>query len=44
MNEISLPQREAPEATLKVVTEFIKRVLENEMAGKNPAMTKSRPK
>jgi pimeloyl-ACP methyl ester carboxylesterase len=29
-----VPQREAPEATLKVVTEFIKRVLENEMAGK----------
>ncbi len=28
-----VPQREAPEATLRVVTEFIARVLENEMAG-----------
>jgi pimeloyl-ACP methyl ester carboxylesterase len=39
-----VPQREAPEATLKVVTEFIRRVLENEMAGESPAMTKSRPR
>ena len=39
-----VPQREAPEATLKVVREFIKRVLENEMAGESPAMTKSSPK
>jgi pimeloyl-ACP methyl ester carboxylesterase len=35
-----VPQREAPEATLKVVTEFIKRVLENEMAGLMPGHAK----
>ncbi len=28
-----VPQREAPEATLKVIMEFIDRVLQNEMAG-----------
>jgi pimeloyl-ACP methyl ester carboxylesterase len=39
-----VPQREAPEATLKVVKEFVERVLENEMAGTSPAMTKSHPK
>ena len=38
------PQREAPEATLKTISEFVARVLENEMAGKIPAMTKSQPK
>ena len=35
-----VPQREAPEATLKVVTDFIKRVLENEMAGLKPGHAK----
>jgi pimeloyl-ACP methyl ester carboxylesterase len=39
-----VPQREAPETTLKVVTDFIQRVLENEMAGQSPAMTNPRPK
>jgi pimeloyl-ACP methyl ester carboxylesterase len=36
------PQREAPEATLKAITGFIERVMQNEMAGTNPAMTTSR--
>ena len=38
------PQREAPEATLKAISEFVARVLENEMAGQSPAMTRSHPK
>jgi pimeloyl-ACP methyl ester carboxylesterase len=33
-----VPQREAPEATMKAVTEFIARVLQNEMAGVKPAI------
>jgi pimeloyl-ACP methyl ester carboxylesterase len=37
-----VPQREAPEATLKAVTEFIGRVRQNEMAGVKPAIASSR--
>jgi pimeloyl-ACP methyl ester carboxylesterase len=37
-----VPQREAPEATLKAVTEFIARVRQNEMAGVKPAIASSR--
>lgn len=37
-----VPQREAPEATMKAVTEFIARVLQNEMAGIKPAIASSR--
>ena len=37
-----VPQREAPEATMKAIAEFVKRVLENEMAGTRPAITKPR--
>ena len=33
-----LPQREAPEATMTAVTEFIARVHQNEMAGVKPAI------
>jgi pimeloyl-ACP methyl ester carboxylesterase len=36
------PQREAPEATLKVVAEFVERVRQNEMAGIKPAIASSR--
>jgi pimeloyl-ACP methyl ester carboxylesterase len=36
-----VPQREAPEATLKAVTEFIDRVLQNEMAGTTAGHDKS---
>jgi pimeloyl-ACP methyl ester carboxylesterase len=41
-NAKHVPQREAPEATMKAVTEFIARVLQNEMAGAKPAITSSR--
>jgi pimeloyl-ACP methyl ester carboxylesterase len=41
-NAKHVPQREAPEATMKAVTEFVARVLENEMAGTRPAITPSR--
>lgn len=37
-----VPQREAPEATMKAVKQFVARVLENEMAGAKPAITPSR--
>jgi pimeloyl-ACP methyl ester carboxylesterase len=37
-----VPQREAPEATMKAVSEFVARVLQNEMAGTSPAITSSR--
>jgi pimeloyl-ACP methyl ester carboxylesterase len=43
-NAKHVPQREAPEVTLKVVADFIARVLENVMAETSPAMTKSHPK
>ncbi len=36
-----VPQREAPEATMKAVTEFIERVRQNEMAGIKPAIASS---
>jgi pimeloyl-ACP methyl ester carboxylesterase len=36
------PQREAPDATVKVVVEFIERVRQNEMAGIKPAIASSR--
>ena len=36
------PQREAPEATLKAVAEFVERVRQNEMAGIKPAIASSR--
>lgn len=36
-----VPQREAPEATMTAMTEFIARVLQNEMAGTRPAITSS---
>jgi pimeloyl-ACP methyl ester carboxylesterase len=36
-NTKHVPQREAPEATLKVIAEFVGRVLESEMAGARPA-------
>ena len=41
-NAKHVPQREAPEVTLKAISEFIARVLENEMAGTRPAITTSR--
>jgi pimeloyl-ACP methyl ester carboxylesterase len=37
-----VPQREAPEATMKAVTEFVERVRQNEMAGIKPAIASSR--
>ncbi|HEY4140849.1 MAG TPA: alpha/beta hydrolase [Pseudolabrys sp.] len=36
------PQREAPEAALKAVAEFVERVRQNEMAGTRPAIASSR--
>jgi pimeloyl-ACP methyl ester carboxylesterase len=36
------PQREAPEATLKAIAEFVERVRQNEMAGTRPAIASSR--
>lgn len=41
-NAKHVPQREAPEATMTAVTEFIARVLQNEMAGIKPAIASSR--
>jgi pimeloyl-ACP methyl ester carboxylesterase len=37
-----VPQREAPEATMRAVTEFVERVRQNEMAGIKPAIASSR--
>jgi hypothetical protein len=37
-----VPQREAPEATLKTIVEFIDRVSQNEMAGARPAIASPR--
>jgi pimeloyl-ACP methyl ester carboxylesterase len=41
-NAKHVPQREAPDATMKAVTEFIARVLQNEMAGVKPAIASSK--
>jgi pimeloyl-ACP methyl ester carboxylesterase len=41
-NAKHVPQREAPEATMKAVTDFIERVRQNGMAGTSPATASSR--
>ena len=41
-NAKHVPQREASEATMKAVTDFIERVRQNEMAGTSPATASSR--
>jgi pimeloyl-ACP methyl ester carboxylesterase len=41
-NAKHVPQREAPEATMKAIAEFVERVRQNEMAGVKPTIASSR--